>query len=113
MVQFFNKKFFIVFLFPLILGGICVLSFQPFNFFFVNFFSLSLLFFLIIYVKKKSKSIYRKKPFLKNLFLLGTFYGFGFFFFGFYWIVYSLTFDDSFKFLISFIIFFYAHSISR
>tara|TARA_Y100000590_G_scaffold461042_1_gene621737 strand:- start:7070 stop:8629 length:1560 start_codon:yes stop_codon:yes gene_type:complete len=102
MVQFFNKKFFIIFLFPLILGGICVLSFQPFNFFFVNFFSLSLLFFLIIYVKKKSKSIYRKKPFLKNLFLLGTFYGFGFFFFGFYWIVYSLTFDDSFKFLIPF-----------
>ena len=42
------------------------------------------------------------KPFVKNLLLLGTSYGFGFFFFGFYWIAYSLTFDNSFKFLIPF-----------
>ncbi len=102
MLDFFNKRFFIIFLFPLFLGGLTVLSFQPFNFFFVNFFSLPLLFFTIIYVKKKSKSVYRKKPFLKNLFILGTSYGFGFFFFGIYWIAYSLTFDDSFKFLIPF-----------
>jgi len=102
MIQFFNKKFFILFLFPLILGGMCVLSFEPFNFFFVNFFSFCSLFFLLIYIKKKSKSIYRKKPFVKNLLLLGTSYGFGFFFFGFYWIAYSLTFDNSFKFLIPF-----------
>ena len=100
MLNFFNKRFFIIFLFPLLLGGLTVLSFQPFNFFFVNFLSLSLLFFSIVYVKKKSKSIYRKKPYLKNLFILGTSYGFGFFFFGNYWIAYSLTFDESFKFLI-------------
>ena len=100
MLEFFNKKFFILFLFPLFLGGLTVLSFQPFNFFFVNFLSLPLLFFLIVYVKQKSKSVYRKKPFLKNLFFLGSAYGFGFFFFGIYWIAHSLTFDESFKFLI-------------
>ena len=102
MIEFFNRRLFIIFIFPLLLGGLTVLSFQPFNFFFVNFISLSSLFFLINYVKKKSKSIYRAKPFYKNLFILGTSYGFGFFFFGIYWIVYSLTFDDSFKVLIPF-----------
>jgi len=102
MLNFFNKRFFIIFLFPLFLGGLTVLSFQPFNFFFVNFLSLPLLFFSIIYVKKKSKSIYRKKPYFKNLFILGTSYGFGFFFFGIYWIAHSLTFDESFKVLIPF-----------
>ena len=100
MLNFFNKRFFIIFLFPFLLGGLTVFGFKPFNFFFVNFLSLPLLFFLIIYVKKKSKSIYRKKPYLKNLFILGTSYGFGFFLFGIYWIAHSLTFDDSFKFLI-------------
>ena len=102
MLNFFNKRFFIIFLFPLFLGGLAVLSFQPFNFFFVNFLSLPLLFFLIVYVKKKSKSVYRQKPYLKNLFILGSSYGFGFFFFGIYWIANSLTFDESFKFLIPF-----------
>ena len=102
MLNFFNKRFFIIFLFPIFLGGLTVLSFQPFNFFFINFLSLPLLFFSIVYVKKKSKSVYRKKPFLKNLFILGTSYGFGFFFFGIYWIAYSLTFESSFKFLIPF-----------
>ena len=102
MFKFFDKRFFIIFIFPIILGGLTVLSFQPFNFFFINFFSLSSLFFLIIYVKKRSKSIYRKKPFYRNLFILGTSYGFGFYFFGIYWIVYSLTFDPAFQILIPF-----------
>ena len=43
---------------------------------------------------------------LKNLFILGSSYGFGFFFFGIYWIAHSLTFDESFKFLIPFSLFF-------
>ena len=106
MLNFFNKRFFIIFLFPLILGGLTTLSFQPFNFFFINFISLPLLFFSIVYVKKKSKSTYRRKPYLKNLFILGSSYGFGFFFFGIYWIAHSLTFDESFKFLIPFSLFF-------
>ena len=102
MLNFFNKRIFIIFIFPLILGGITVLSFQPFNLFFVNFFSLPLLFFIITYVKKKSKSTYRKKPFLKNFFILGSSFGFGFFFFGIFWIANSLTFDQTFKILIPF-----------
>ena len=105
MLNFFNKRFFIIFLFPLILGGLTTLSFQPFNFFFINFISLPLLFFSIVYVKKKSKSTYRRKPYLKNLFILGSSYGFGFFFFGIYWIAHSLTFDESLKFLIPFSLF--------
>ena len=102
MLDFFNKRIFIIFIFPLILGGVTVLGFQPFNLFFINFFSLPLLFFTIIYVKKKSKSTYRKKPFLKNLFILGSSFGFGFFFFGIFWIAHSLTFDPTFKILIPF-----------
>ena len=102
MLNFFNKRYFIIFIFPLILGGITVFSFKPFDLFFFNAISVSLLFYLIYYVKKKTQSLYRKKPFLKNLFILGTSYGFGFFLFGFYWITHSLTFDDSFKILIPF-----------
>ena len=56
MLDFFNKRIFIIFIFPLILGGVTVLGFQPFNLFFVNFFSLPLLFFTIIYVKKNQNS---------------------------------------------------------
>ena len=63
MLDFFNKRFFIIFLFPLFLGGLTVLSFQPFNFFFVNFFSLPLLFFTIIYVKKNLKVFIEKNLF--------------------------------------------------
>ena len=102
MINFFNKRFFILFVFPIFLGGISVFSFQPFNFFLINFISLPVIFWLILYVKKKSKSIYRKKPFVKNLFYLGTSYGFGFFFFSLYWIIYSMTFDDEFKVFIPF-----------
>ncbi len=102
MINFFNKRFFILFFFPIILGGLSVFSFQPFNFFFINFFLLPALFWLVLYVKKKSKSVYRKKPFVKNLFFLGTSYGFGFFFFSLYWIIYSMTFDEAFKIFIPF-----------
>ncbi len=102
MIGFFNKRIYILFIFPIILGALSVLSFQPFNIFFVNFLILPSLFWLIFYVKKKSKNIYRKKPFLKNLFFLGTSFGFGFFLFNLYWIVYSMTFDDSFRIFIPF-----------
>ena len=105
MLNFFNKRIFILFIFPFILGGITVLGFMPFNLFFLNAISLSVLFYIIFYVKKKTLSSYRKKPFLKNLFFLGSSYGFGFFLFGLYWITFSLTFDETFKFLIPFALF--------
>ncbi len=97
-----NSRRLLVFIFPFLLGALSVLSFQPFNFSFINFFILPALFLIILYVNKKSKNTYRKKPYLKNFFFIGYFFGIGFFLTGTYWISYSLTFEDSFKFLIPF-----------
>ena len=95
-----NNRFYILYFFPLMLGSLTVLSFQPFNFSFINFFILPVLFFLIILINKRSQSTYRKKPHKKYLFTLGTFYGFGYFLSGIFWITNSLTFDENFKILI-------------
>ena len=97
-----NNRTIILYLLPFTLGLMTVFSFQPFNLSFINFFILPIFFLLIVYVRKKSKSVYRKKPYRKNLFLIGLGFGFGFYLSGIFWIAYSLTFDDSFKFLIPF-----------
>ena len=97
-----NNKIAILYCFPFILGFMTVLSFQPFNFSFINFFLLPIFFFILVYGKKRSKSTYRKKPYLKNLFTVGFLFGFGFYLSGVYWISYSLTFDANFKILIPF-----------
>ena len=97
-----NNRTVVLFLLPFGLGLLTVFSFQPFNLSIINFILLPIFFFLIVYVKKKSKSTYRKKPYYKNLFLIGFMFGFGFFLSGVFWIAYSLTFDDSFKLLIPF-----------
>ncbi len=97
-----NNRTVVLYVLPFLLGSLTVLSFQPFNLSFINFFVLPIFFFLIVYVKKKSKSVYRKKPFKKNLFIIGSIFGFGFYLSGIFWIAYSLTFDDSFKYLIPF-----------
>ena len=99
---FLNNRILLVFMLPFFLGCLSVFSFQPYNFTFINFFILPSFFLLIVYVNKKSRGIYRKKPFLKNLFILGLLFGFGFYLSGIHWIVYSLTFEDSFKLLIPF-----------
>ena len=98
--SFFNSRFFLVFLFPFILGTLTVFSFQPFNFNFINFIIIPILFLLTTYVQKKSRNIYRQKPYLLNLFFIGYLFGIGFFLTGTYWISHSLTFDETFKFLI-------------
>ena len=98
--KYLNNRFITLFLLPFILGCLTVFSFQPYNFTFINFIVLPTFFFLIIYIKKKSKSIYRKKPYKKNLFFFGTAFGFGYYLSGIYWITYSLTFDESFIYLI-------------
>ena len=97
-----NRRFFIVFLFPFLLGLLTVFTFQPFNITFLNFLIIPILFLLISYVNKKSKNIYRNKPFISNLFFVGYLFGIGFFASGTFWISYSLTHDESFKFLIPF-----------
>ncbi len=99
-----NNRTIVLYLLPFCLGLLTVFSFQPFNLSFINFFLLPIIFLLIVYVKKRSKNIYRKKPYRKNLFLIGFVFGFGFYLGGIFWISYSLTFDDNFKFLIPFAI---------
>ena len=98
--NFFISKFFLIFLFPFILGALTVFSFQPFNYNYINFFIIPALFLVTTYVQKKSKNKYRKKPYLLNLFLIGYLFGIGYFLTGTNWISHSLTFDENFKFLI-------------
>ena len=100
--KYLNNHFLILYLSPLILGLLTVFSFEPFNITLINFIILPIFFYLLVYIKKKSKSIYRKKPFKKNLFIFGTAFGFGFYLSGIHWITNSLTFDTSFKILIPF-----------
>ena len=100
--KFLNNRLVTLIIIPLILGSLTVFSYQPFNITFINFLLLPLFFYLIVFIKKKSLGIYRKKPFKKNLFIFGTFFGFGFYFSGLHWITNSLTFDDNFKILIPF-----------
>ena len=100
--KFLNNRFLSLFVIPISLGSLTVFTFQPFNIFLINFFILPLFFYLIIYIKKKSQSIFRKKPFRKNLFIFGTSFGFGYYLSGIHWITNSLTFDDTFKILIPF-----------
>ena len=97
-----TNRFSILYLLPFLLGSTTVLSFAPFNFTIINFIVFPLFFYLINFINKKSKSIYRKKPHRKNLFIFGTVFGFGFYLSGLHWIVNSLTFDENFKFLIPF-----------
>ncbi len=99
-----NNRIAILYIIPFFLGSISVISFQPYNFSLINFIIFPILFSLIVYVRKKSKNIYRKKPYLLNLFLIGITFGFGFFLSGIFWISYSLTFDESFKIFIPFAI---------
>ena len=95
-----KSRLIILYLLPFILGCLTLFSFQPFNFSVINFFVLPVLFYLIVYINKRSKNIYRKKPYKKNFFIFGTSFGFGFYLGGIHWIVNSLTFDETFKFLI-------------
>ena len=89
-----NSRTYVIFIAPFVLGTLTVFSFQPFNFTFINFLIIPLIFFLTLYVKKKSKNVYRKKPYLLNLFLLGYIFGIGYFLTGTYWISNSLSFDE-------------------
>ena len=88
-----TKKSYIEFIFLIFLGAATSLSLPPFNYVIINFITLSLLFAFLI---KRSKEIKNKKIF----FFYGWLFGFGYFITNLYWISISLTFDESFKFLI-------------
>ncbi|MDC3184531.1 apolipoprotein N-acyltransferase [Candidatus Pelagibacter sp.] len=88
-----TKKSYIEFIFLIFLGAATSLSLPPFNYLIINFITLSLLFAFLI---KRSKETKNKKIF----FFYGWLFGFGYFITNLYWISISLTFDESFKFLI-------------
>ena len=87
------KKKFLDYLYIILLGAISSYSLPPYNYFIINFITFSL-FFIFIFNKKKRETNN------KFFFGYGWCFGFGYFLFSLYWIVISLTFDQSFKFLI-------------
>jgi apolipoprotein N-acyltransferase len=84
----FLNSFYIIFL-----GAISSYSLPPYNYFIINFITFSL-FFIFIFKEKK------RTTHNKSFFLYGWCFGLGYFLFSLYWISISLTFDQSFKFLI-------------
>ena len=100
--KYLNNRLFTLYFLPLLIGSLTILSFQPFNFTIINLIIFPLFFYLITFINKKSKALYRKKPYKKNLFTFGLLFGFGFYFSGISWITNSLTFDENFKILIPF-----------
>ena len=87
------KKNFLNYIYIIFLGALSSYSLPPYNYFIINFITFSL-FFIFIFNKKKRASNN------KYFFEYGWCFGFGYFLFSLYWVVISLTFDQSFKFLI-------------
>ncbi len=86
----FKDSLIIVFFTSLLLGVLSTLSLPPYNFFFINFLTLPLLF--LISTNRNTNMFIS--------FLIGWFFGFGYFLSGLYWISNSLTFESEFKKLI-------------
>ena len=87
------KKNFLNYLYIIFLGALSSYSLPPYNYFILNFITFSLFFIFIFNIKKKI-------PNNKSFFQYGWCFGFGYFLFSLYWVAISLTFDQSFKFLI-------------
>ena len=104
--KYLNNRFYTLYLIPFLIGSLTILSFHPFNITIINLLIFPLFFYLIIYINKKSKSVYRKKPQRKNIFIFGLLFGFGFYLSGISWITNSLTFDENFEVLIPFALIF-------
>ena len=92
-----KNKFYIELIYLILLGALTSLSLPPFNYVVINFLTFSLFYIFLI---KKIEFHKNKKIF----FLYGWLFGFGYFITNLYWISISLTFDESFKFLIPFTI---------
>ena len=102
MTRLLNSKLFVTILAPIILGAMTTLGFAPYNLTFINFFTFSILLYLILIIKRRTQSKYRKKKSNIYFFSLGSAFGFGFFLLGNYWISISLTHDEMFINLIPF-----------
>ena len=88
-----KKKIYIESIIIILLGSFSSLSLPPFNYVIINFLTFSLFYILLI----KTFEVVKNKKFF---FLYGWLFGFGYFVSNLYWISISLTFDESFKFLI-------------
>ena len=88
-----NKKFYIEIIFLIVIGALTSLSLPPLNYFIINFLTFSLFFLFLINKSNQHKNF-------KLFFFYGWLYGFGYFISNLYWISISLSFDQSFKFLI-------------
>ena len=100
--KYLNNRFLTLYIIPFIFGSLTTFSFEPFNLTIVNLIIFPFSFYLIVYINKKSKAVYRQKPYKKNFFIFGLLFGFGFYLSGISWITNSLTFDENFKILIPF-----------
>ena len=90
-MNFKKNKIYIDILYIIFLGFITSFSLPPYGFWFINFFSFTLLFIFLI---KNKDEVFNK------FFLYGFFFGFGYFISSMYWIPLSLLYDQNFKFLI-------------
>ena len=88
-----KKKIYIESIILILLGSLSSLSLPPFNYVLINFLTFSFFYIILIRIFETSKN---KKLF----FLYGWLFGFGYFTSNLYWISISLTFEESFKFLI-------------
>ncbi len=88
-----KRKFYIELIYLILLGALTSLSLPPFNYVIINFLTLTLFYIFLVkkFESKKNKIIF---------FLYGWLFGFGYFASNLYWISISLTFDESFNFLI-------------
>ena len=66
-----NNRFIILYLTPFVIGSLSILSFQPYNLVIINFIIFPIFFYLIVYINKKSKAIYRKNHTNKIFLFLG------------------------------------------
>ena len=86
-----KKNFIFETLLIIFLGSLTSLSLPPYNFFFLNFFTFSIFFTFLF------KSF---KHGIKKFFYYGWLFGFSYFLASLYWLTISLSFDQSFNFLI-------------
>ena len=89
-----TKNFLVIYwLLPFFSGVVSSLSLPPYNFVLINFITFPLLLFIIFELKKEKKK-------LLYFFQVGWLFGFGYFLSNLYWVTFSLTHDQDFKFLI-------------
>ena len=88
-----KNKFYIELIYLVLLGVLTSLSLPPFNYVIINFLTFSLFYLFLI----KKIELYKNK---KIFFIYGWLFGFGYFLISLHWISISLTFDNSYKYLI-------------